>query len=75
MKVLVTGGAGFICSHTVVELLNKGHNVVIVDNFVNSKEAVIERISKLTNKKFGLYKVDVCNQNEMDVIFSRTSVL
>ncbi|MEG1170087.1 MAG: GDP-mannose 4,6-dehydratase, partial [Erysipelotrichaceae bacterium] len=50
MKILVTGGAGFIGSHTVVELLDRNYEVVIVDNFSNSKKEVIDNIRKITNK-------------------------
>ena len=51
MSVLVTGGTGFIGSHTVVQLLEKGYDVVIVDNLVNSKELVLDRIEKITGKR------------------------
>ena len=50
MSILVTGGAGFIGSHTVVELLNAGYDVIIVDNFVNSKPEALEAIKKITGK-------------------------
>ena len=50
MKILVTGGTGFIGSHTVVELLNEGYDVVIVDNLYNSKAMVVDRIEKITGK-------------------------
>ena len=55
MSILVTGGAGFIGSHTVVELLEKGEDIVIVDNFVNSKPEVLEKIKKITEKDFKFY--------------------
>lgn len=70
MKILVTGGAGYIGSHTVVELLNRNYDVVVVDNFCNSKEYVLERIKRITNKNFTFYKVNICNYNEMDKIFN-----
>ena len=52
MSILVTGGAGFIGSHTVVELLNAGYDVIIVDNFVNSKPEALEAIKKNNRKRF-----------------------
>ena len=63
MAILVTGGTGYIGSHTVVELLNKNYDVVIVDNYVNSKPEVLVRIAKITGKTPRLYEVDVCNED------------
>ena len=70
MKILVTGGAGFIGSHTVVELLSSGYQVVIVDNFCNSKEYVIDRIRQITGLKPTVYNCDITNYDEMEKIFS-----
>ena len=53
MKILLTGGAGFIGSHTAVELLNKGHEIVIADNFSNASPAVVERITKQSENRAG----------------------
>ena len=59
MKVLLTGGAGFIGSHTCVELLESGHEAVIVDNFSNSKPEVLNRIKRITGKDVKFYEADV----------------
>ena len=59
MSILVTGGAGFIGSHTCVELLNAGYEVVIVDNLYNASEKVIGRIEEITGKSVKFYKADV----------------
>ncbi len=69
MSILVTGGAGFIGSHTVVELLNKGYDVIIVDNLVNSKESVIDSIKEITGKAPKFYNVDLLDKEKVDKIF------
>lgn len=74
MKVLVTGGMGFIGSHTVVELLNKNYDVIIVDNLCNSKEYVLDRIYKITGKKPVFYKVDVTDYKAMDEVFKNEHI-
>lgn len=74
MKVLVTGGTGYIGSHTCVELLNNGHDVIIVDNLSNSKPEVINRIKELTGKDFKFYKADILNKKEIDKIFKENNI-
>lgn len=69
MKILVTGGAGFIGSHTVLELLNANYDAVVVDNFCNSREESLKRISELTGKTPKLHKVDVRDREALDKVF------
>ena len=59
MKILVTGGSGYIGSHTCVELLNAGHEVVVVDNLSNSSEKSIDAVKKITGKELTFYKCDI----------------
>ena len=70
MSILVTGGAGYIGSHTVVELLNKGEEVVIVDNFSNSSPEMLEKIKQITKKDFKFYEVDLLDAEKLDNIFA-----
>lgn len=68
-KVLVTGGLGYIGSHTVVELLAQGNEVIIVDDLSNTREEVLDRIEKISNERPVFYNADVCNANELQKIF------
>ncbi|WP_028611929.1 UDP-glucose 4-epimerase GalE [Paenibacillus harenae] len=70
MAVLVTGGAGYIGSHTCVELLEAGFEVVIVDNLSNSHSAALDRIAEITNKGFAFYQMDLLDQDGLDAIFA-----
>ena len=70
MTVLVTGGMGYIGSHTCVELLENGFDVVVIDNLVNSSEKAKERIEEITGKSFTFYKADVRDRKKLDEIFS-----
>ena len=74
MKVLVTGGAGYIGSHTCVELLNAGHELVIVDNFVNSKPEALDAIRTITGKDFDFYQVDIRDRAALDVPFTEHQI-
>lgn len=74
MAVLVTGGAGYIGSHTVVELLNEGHKVVIVDNYSNSKPEVLNRIKQITGKEFTFYEADLLDKAALEEIFTKESI-
>ena len=74
MAILVTGGAGFIGSHTVVEFLNAGKEVVIVDNFVNSKPCVLDRIKKITGKDFKFYEVDLLDREGLEKVFIENKI-
>ena len=74
MKVLVTGGAGYIGSHTCVELLDAGYEIVVMDNFSNSKPASLERIKKVTGKDFKFYETDLLDEKGMDKIFDENDI-
>lgn len=71
MNILVTGGIGYIGSHTVVELMNRGHNPIIIDNLVNSDYEVVDRIEKITGKRPIFEKVEMCNFDEMHAFFTK----
>ncbi len=74
MKVLVTGGAGYIGSHTCVELLNAGHEVVVVDNLDNSKEVVIDRVRAITGKDLTFLKIDLLDYSALNLAFDKFAV-
>lgn len=74
MKILVTGGAGFIGSHTCVELLNNGYDVVIADNLSNAKAVVIDRIETITGKRPAFYPIDVASFDDLNILFERESI-
>lgn len=73
-KILVTGGAGYIGSHTCVELLNAGKDIVIVDNFCNSKPEAIENIKKITNRDFAFYETDLRDKEALERIFNENEI-
>jgi UDP-glucose 4-epimerase len=74
MAVLVTGGAGFIGSHTAVELLNTGKEIVIIDNFSNSKPDAIDAIKKITGKDFKFYKIDYLDREALEKVFEENNI-
>ena len=74
MKVLVTGGTGYIGSHTCVELLNAGHEVVCADNLLNSKYESIRRVEKITGKTIKFYKVDLADYEATKVVFEENKI-
>ena len=74
MKVLVTGGMGYIGSHTVVELLENSYEVIIVDNLVNSKIDVLDKIETITGKRPKFYQYDLCNYEDLEKIFKENKI-
>ena len=73
-KILVTGGTGFIGSHTCVELLNEGYEIVVMDNLSNSKLESANRVQQLTNKIFKFYEVDMLDYDGMCKIFEENEI-
>lgn len=71
MSILVTGGAGYIGSHTCVELLNKGYEVVVVDNLSNSSKIALDRVERITGKKLTFYEADLLNRAAIEEIFEK----
>lgn len=74
MKILVTGGAGYIGSHTCVELLNSGYEIIVVDNFSNSNPEALKRIEEITNKKLKFYELDILNKTALEKVFSENKI-
>lgn len=74
MKILLTGGAGFIGSHTCIELIEAGHEVVIADDLSNSKPAVLERLKELTGKDITFYQIDVADKEKLENVFEKENL-
>ncbi len=74
MNILVTGGTGYIGSHTCVELLENGYNVIIIDNFSNSKRDVVDKIKEITKKDFKFYEGDCCDKDILNKIFDEDDI-
>ena len=74
MSILVTGGAGYIGSHTAVELLDTGENIIILDNFSNSSPEVLDKIKQITKKDFKFYKIDLLDENALDKVFEENNI-
>lgn len=72
--ILVTGGAGYIGSHTCVELLEKNYKVIVVDNLCNSSKEVLDRIKQITNKEVSFYKLDCCNKKKFELVFKENAI-
>ena len=74
MRILVTGGAGFIGSHTVTLLLEEGYDVTVVDNFSNSNKIVLQKIKDITKKEFNFYEGSVCDQSFLNEVFKKDKI-
>ena len=74
MAILLPGGAGFIGSHTAVELLNTGREIIIIDNFSNSKPQVLEAIKKITGKDFKFYEIDYMDREKLEKVFEENEI-
>ncbi len=74
MKILVTGGSGYIGSHTVIELINAGHEAVVIDNLSNSSEKSLERVSKIVGKEIPFYKVDIRDREGLEKVFEKEKI-
>ncbi len=74
MSILLPGGAGYIGSHTAIELLNAGKEIIIIDNFSNSKPEVLEKIKEITRKDFKFYEIDYTNKEELEKVFKENEI-
>lgn len=74
MSILITGGAGYIGTHTCIEMLNGGYDIIVVDNFCNSKPEALRRVKEITGKEFKSYNVDILNEKELSKIFQENTI-
>ena len=74
MAILITGGAGYIGTHTCIELLNAGEDIVVIDNFSNSKPRAVELVKEITGREFPFYEVDVTDEKALDVVFTENKI-
>ena len=74
MKILVTGGLGFIGSHTCIELLNANYEVVIIDDLSNSSIDVLDKIEEITSKRPKFYEIDACDKEKVRVVFKENKI-
>ncbi|PFP29495.1 UDP-glucose 4-epimerase GalE [Bacillus sp. AFS073361] len=74
MAILITGGAGYIGSHTCVELLNDGYEIIVLDNFINSNPESLNRISEITDKKFKNYYIDLLDKEKVNQVFEENEI-
>ena len=74
MNILVTGGAGYIGSHTCLELLRRGHQVIVADNLVNAQAEAVERVKELAGSDFPFYPIDIRDEAALEGIFDQHSI-
>ena len=74
MAILVTGGAGYIGSHTCVELLERGDEIIVVDNFSNSSPVSLSRVEQITGKSFKVYEINLCDEDELEQVFQNEDI-
>lgn len=74
MKILLTGGAGYIGSHTAIELMNAGYEIVVCDDFSNSKPEAVKRVKEITGKDFDFYRVNVCDKKALEEVFEKEEI-
>ena len=74
MRILVTGGAGYIGIHTCIELLNAGYEVVVLDNLYNSSEKALERVKQITGKDLTFYETDILDKEALEKIFDKEQI-